>query len=111
MTANPRKPSGAQVSRQVGMLLGVVQTLRLAWRLFWDRRVAIKPKLIWVATWAYVISPIDLLPAGLVGPLGLADDLIALVAGTGFFIQSCPPDIVEEHRHTLFDRPAGPDEE
>lgn len=103
--ADPKKTSVPEVPRQVGMLLGVVQGLRLAWALFWDRRVPWKAKIIWLATWLYVVSPIDFLPAAVLGPLGLADDLVALVFGTGFFISSCPPDVVEEHRTRLFPPP------
>lgn len=90
-----------ELPKQVGMLMSVVQGLRLAWALFWDSRVSWKVKVIWLTTWIYIVSPIDFLPAAVLGPLGLADDLVALVVGTGFFISSCPPDVVEEHRSRM----------
>lgn len=30
---------------------------------------------------AYILSPVDLLPEALLGPLGLPDDIMALIAG------------------------------
>ena len=103
--SDQKKTSVPGLPKQVGMLLGVFQSLRLAWALFWDPRVPRKVKIIWLVTWIYIISPIDFLPAAVVGPLGLADDLMALVFGTGFFISSCPPDVVFGHRSRLFPPP------
>ena len=78
----------------------VTQLLRqlvLVWRLLFDRRVSWKSKLIPLGVLAYMISPIDFLP-DILFPVGIADDLGVLVFGLQFFIQSAPPDVVEELR-------------
>jgi uncharacterized membrane protein YkvA (DUF1232 family) len=83
-----------------GALGQLVQTLRLVWRLIQDPRVPIFPKLIIPAAIVYVFSPIDLLPDLILG-LGQVDDIAILFFSIRFFIEMCPPDIVEEHRRAL----------
>ena len=78
----------------------VTQLLRqlvLVGRLLADRRVSWKSKLIPLGVLVYMISPIDFLP-DILFPIGIADDLGVLVFGLQFFIQSAPPDVVEELR-------------
>jgi uncharacterized membrane protein YkvA (DUF1232 family) len=86
----------------------------VAWRLFWDQRVSILPKLIPVAAIAYVLSPLDLLPALALGPVGTLDDVGIILLGFTMFIQAAPPDIVREHLRELSQSrnvlPAGEDE-
>jgi uncharacterized membrane protein YkvA (DUF1232 family) len=50
-----------------------------AWRLMLDRRVPAWQKAIPIAAALYAISPIDLVPEALLGPLGIADDLVIVV--------------------------------
>lgn len=90
--------------KQVGLIIGFLRQLHLAWKLLFDRRVPRGPKLIWIGTWAYVLSPIDLLPDVVLG-LGQLDDLVVLLAGTEWFISSCPPDVVAEHRRSIAGQP------
>ncbi len=91
-----------------GVLAQIVQTLRLVWRLLQDPRVPIFPKLIIPAAILYVLSPIDLLPDFILG-LGQVDDIAIILFSTRFFVELCPPDIVEEHRHALTVSPARSD--
>ena len=70
--------------------------VRLYWRLFRDRRVALLPKVILVAGLAFLVSPEDLLPEVL-GPLGLLGDGVILAAVLRGFIALCPRPVVEEH--------------
>ncbi len=83
-----------------GALRQIVQTLRLVWRLMQDPRVPIFPKLTVPAAIIYVLSPIDLLPDFILG-LGQVDDIAIFLFSIKFFIEMCPPDIVEEHRRAL----------
>lgn len=98
----------------------VIRQARLAWRLFWDRRVPAGPKLLPLATLAYVLSPIDLLPDVVIG-LGQLDDLALFLLGLQVFTLICPRAIVEailkemddgvidgEWRASDADRPAPP---
>ncbi len=83
-----------------GALGQLVQMLRLVWRLMQDPRVPIFPKLIIPAAIIYVLSPIDLLPDLILG-LGQVDDIAIFFFSIKFFVDMCPPDIVEEHRRAL----------
>ena len=57
--------------------------IKLIWRLFKDRRVPFLIKLIPVAAFVYLISPLDFLPDLLIPVFGFADDLAIL-----FFLQT-----------------------
>jgi uncharacterized membrane protein YkvA (DUF1232 family) len=74
----------------------LVRQARLAWRLFWDKRVSFWTKLIPPATLAYILSPIDILTDVAPG-LGQLDDIAVLLLGTKLFIELAPPDVVREH--------------
>jgi uncharacterized membrane protein YkvA (DUF1232 family) len=76
----------------------------LTWKLFWDRRVSLLPKLIPALAVAYAISPLDLAPAlamGPLAPLGVLDDVGILLLALGLFIEACPPDVVREYQREL----------
>jgi uncharacterized membrane protein YkvA (DUF1232 family) len=74
--------------------------LKLFWRLMYDGRVPIWPKLLLVLVLAYIFAPVDLLPDFLVG-LGQLDDLLVLFLGLKGFIRLCPPEVVREHVQTI----------
>jgi len=77
-------------------LRDVARQARLAWRLFWDRRVPLWTKLIPPAVLAYVMSPIDIIPDVALG-LGQLDDVAVLLIGVKLFIELAPPEVVREH--------------
>lgn len=81
------------------IVLVVPDLLILITRLARDNRVSagIKFKLLTAA--AYVISPLDLIPEGLVGPVGLADDagVLALISYWLLHIVNIDKEIVHEH--------------
>lgn len=66
-------------------------------RLLRDRRVPIVPKLVALGGVGYVLSPIDLLPAILLGPIGWADDLLVVSAALSRILNDVHPDIVRSH--------------
>lgn len=66
----------------------------LLMRLLRDDRVPRVPKLIALVGVGYVLSPIDLLPAILLGPLGLVDDLLVVSAALSHLLNEVHPDIV-----------------
>lgn len=87
-----------------GVLRALLERTILSWRLFWDGRVGILPKLIPLAGVVYLVSPIDLLPAVLLGPaapLGALDDVGIIILVLNLFIQASPPDVVREHLREL----------
>ena len=66
-------------------------------RLLGDRRVPILQKSVAVAGVAYVLSPIDLVPALLFGPIGLVDDLFVVAACLSRLLNHVHPDVVRVH--------------
>lgn len=100
-----------------GALRALIERAALTWRLFWDGRVGIGPKLIPVAGLVYLVSPVDLLPALMLGPLaplGALDDIGIILLVLNLFIQVSPPDVVKEHLRELgsgFLRSAGDDDD
>lgn len=86
---------GRSGARDLLLLLPDLTILLL--RLLRDERVPILQKGIAVAGVAYVLSPIDLLPALLFGPIGLLDDLFVVVACLSRLLNHVHPDIVRGH--------------
>lgn len=71
-------------------------TILLA-RLLRDDRVSLFHKGVAVAGVAYVLSPIDLLPAVVLGPVGLLDDLFVVAACLSRLLNHVHPDVVRGH--------------
>jgi uncharacterized membrane protein YkvA (DUF1232 family) len=78
----------------------VARQARLAWRLFWDRRVPLWTKLIPPVALGYVLFPLDIIPDVVPG-LGQLDDVAVLLIGVKLFIELSPPDVVHEHLRAL----------
>lgn len=100
-----RGGEGALVSPQdtnffVSWIRELIRQARLAWRLFWDRRVPWPTKLIPPAVLIYLLSPIDILPDFGLG-LGQLDDIAVLLLGIKLFIELAPPEVVREHLRAL----------
>ena len=66
-------------------------------RMLRDRRVPLVPKGIALAGVAYVLSPIDLMPAILMGPLGVLDDVFVVAACLSRLLNHVHPDVVRSH--------------
>ncbi len=80
------------------LLTRIAKDMVLSTRLMFDRRVSGTAKLIPLAMLGYLISPIDLIPELAFGPLGIIDDVTAIVVGLQLFIRSVPPEVVREYR-------------
>jgi len=89
-----------RATRAVSLLFQLPSLLRLYWRLLVDRRVPLWPKAVLVATLAYVVSPVDLIP-DLMPVIGQLDDLTLLVLVGRAFLWWCPADVVTEHVRAL----------
>jgi uncharacterized membrane protein YkvA (DUF1232 family) len=81
--------------QQTGMIHTVVVRTKLILRLMADPRVSPFVKLLPLGALVYLVSPLDFL----MGVPGLAalDDAAILGLGYYFFIEMCPPGVVEEH--------------
>jgi len=66
-------------------------------RLLRDPRVPRGPKLVALLGLGYLLSPIDLLPEILFGPIGFADDLLVVAAAASRIINNVHPDLVRAH--------------
>ncbi len=78
------------------MLLLPDLTVLLA-RLLRDERVPVSSKLIALLGVGYVLSPIDLLPEAILGPIGLVDDLLVVGAALSRLLGDVHPDVVRSH--------------
>lgn len=88
-----RKEPGAGSGFGDVLLLLPDLTVLLA-RLLRDEQVPRLPKLVALVGVGYVLSPIDLLPAVLLGPLGLVDDLLVVSAALSRLLNHVHPDVV-----------------
>ena len=66
-------------------------------RLLRDRRVPRGPKLVALLGLGYVLSPVDLLPEFLLGPIGLVDDVLVVTAALSHLLNDVHPDVVRSH--------------
>jgi uncharacterized membrane protein YkvA (DUF1232 family) len=66
-------------------------------RLARDPRVPVGAKLLALGGVAYVLSPIELLPELLLGPLGLIDDLLVVAAALSRVLNGTHPDLLRSH--------------
>ena len=69
----------------------------LLMRLMRDRRVPVTSKVIALLGIGYVVSPVDLIPSLLVGPIGLLDDLLIVSATLSRVLNHVHPDVVRSH--------------
>lgn len=83
------------IPRSSGFFQDLTNRFRLISRLLMDSRVNPLIKILPVATLAYVVWPIDLLP---VNPV---DDALVIWIGTTLFVELCPPNVVQEHLQSL----------
>lgn len=92
--AVPRPGAGSGV-RDLVLLLPDLTVL--LFRLLRDERVPLGGKAIALLGVGYVLSPIDLLPEALLGPVGLLDDLFVVGAALSRLLNYVHPDVVRSH--------------
>ena len=88
-----RSAPGASSGWRDALLLLPDLTVLLA-RLLRDGRVPSGGKLVALLGLGYALSPIDLLPSLLVGPIGLVDDLLVVTAALSRLINQLHPDVL-----------------
>ena len=66
-------------------------------KLMFDSRVPGREKKKVAAAIAYFISPVDLIPEGLVGPAGYIDDVALSAYVLNSILNSVGPEVLEEH--------------
>ncbi len=99
-TGCARRSSRRQPGRRSGvrdLLLLLPDLTVLLLRLLRDERVPVGGKAIAVLGVGYVLSPIDVLPSFLFGPIGLIDDLFIVAAALARVLHYVHPDVVRSH--------------
>ncbi len=86
--------------QRVGGWRAFVAEALLAWRLFRDPRVPMKPKLIFPAALVYFFSPLNL-PFEWIPIIGQIDDIGIAMLAVGAFLKLCPENLVAEHARAL----------
>ncbi len=81
--------------RDLALLLPDLTVLLM--RLLRDPRVSLGDKGVALLGLGYVLSPIDLLPEILLGPIGLLDDLVVVAATLSRVLNHVHPDVVRSH--------------
>ena len=89
------RPGATSGVRDAILLLPDLTVLLL--RLLQDSRVPISCNVIAVLGVGYALSPIDLIPSLLVGPIGLVDDLLVVSAALSKILNQVHPDVVRSH--------------
>jgi len=79
------------------LVLLLPDTVVLMSRLLRDDRVPLRAKAFALFGVGYVLSPIDLLPEVLLGPIGLIDDLFVVAATLSRLLHDVHPDVVRSH--------------
>jgi uncharacterized membrane protein YkvA (DUF1232 family) len=93
--ADNQDPRRKMITRSGGFFQDLTNRFRLISRLLMDSRVNPLIKFLPIATLAYVVWPVDLLP---VNPV---DDAFVIWIGTTLFVELCPPEVVQEHLQSL----------
>jgi uncharacterized membrane protein YkvA (DUF1232 family) len=86
---------------QGGMVRDFILRVKLILRLVGDKRISPWLKLIPIGGLLYLISPIDLIPDIAFPIIGELDDAAVLWITNYFFVELCPPEIVNEHLKAL----------
>lgn len=83
------------------ILKTLILNIELAFRLFFDFRIPLLPKLLFLIVFAiYLLFPLDFIPDFLPA-IGQADDLILFIFLMFQFINSCPIEIIDEHKQAI----------
>jgi uncharacterized membrane protein YkvA (DUF1232 family) len=90
-------PSVRTRSRIGDLLLLLPDLAMLLIRLSRDPRVPLSSKVIALLAAGYVLSPFDLLPELLLGPIGLIDDLAVTGLALSRMLNHVHPDVVRSH--------------
>jgi uncharacterized membrane protein YkvA (DUF1232 family) len=90
-----RRPGESAGVRDLLLLLPDLTVCTL--RLLRDERVPLASKALAVLGAAYVLSPIDLIPGLIFGPIGLVDDLVIVAATLSKILNDVHPDVVRSH--------------
>ena len=70
--------------------------MRLYWRLFFDKRIPTRLKLMLIGAIFYFAFPVDIIPELMLPFIGYIDDGVLLILAFRYFIKWSPPEVVKE---------------
>lgn len=82
------------------MLKGLIDQIKLTWRLLRDPRVPMWAKVVPFTPLAYLVMPFDFLP-DFIPVIGQLDDITLIIMGMRLFEMVVPEYIVKEHREAI----------
>jgi uncharacterized membrane protein YkvA (DUF1232 family) len=88
---------GSVVGKTGEYLMLAPDVFVLLWRLVNDSRVSAKHKVMLGSGLAYYLFPLDIMPEGLIGPLGYIDDLVFAVYLLNKMLTDTDPEVLREH--------------
>ena len=88
---------GSAVGKTGEYLMLAPDVFVLLWRLINDNRVSAKNKVMLGSGLAYYLFPLDIMPEGLIGPLGYIDDLVFAVYLLNKMLTDTDVAILREH--------------
>ena len=97
MHQSPNKGYGFNPLKVWQFIFNLPKFIKIFGRLMKDGRVPWYAKAMPILALAYIISPIDFIPALLVPIIGGLDDLVALFLGLKGLVSLTPHAIIEEH--------------
>lgn len=97
MRARVVEPRPGEASGVGDLLLLLPDLTVLLLRLLRDDRVGLGAKGLALLGVGYILSPVDLLPEILLGPIGLVDDLLVVAATLSKLVNHVHPDVVRSH--------------
>jgi uncharacterized membrane protein YkvA (DUF1232 family) len=83
------------------IILKLPQYMRLSWRLMWDHRTPIWPRIWVILAILYGISPFDFIPDFILPIVGYGEDLVLVILSLRNLIKSSPPELVTEHANEI----------
>jgi uncharacterized membrane protein YkvA (DUF1232 family) len=104
---NPAGPpvTARQVDKRTKRL-PVAHRFRLAWRLSRDPAVPRRARLLLLALFVYLASPLDIIP-DFIPVIGLLDDLLVAGIAVWWFLKICPPAVAVAQIERLEATPLG----
>ena len=88
---------GSVVEKTGEYLMLAPDVFVLLWRLVNDSRVNAKNKMMLGSGLAYYLFPLDIMPEGLLGPIGYIDDLVFAVYLLNKILKDTDPAILRQH--------------
>jgi uncharacterized membrane protein YkvA (DUF1232 family) len=96
----PKEKRPMTYDPNVNMIRNFIIQVRLTWKLLRDSRVPLWVKGTFLASVAYIVSPLDFVPDTF-PLLGQLDDIGVLIIGMKLLMEMSPADVVAEHMESI----------